>query len=284
MQKPPGIEYFDNLEDAINEAIETLRFSITEGSPAIAEELQDLIAIFEKRGVFIKQTSANVRLLNEISRKIDTILDKSVLPLSTKELLKELPANAELVNGYFAATFKEFSLSKPIYKAVTDFYVQYTADAMIGQGVNQQFKQGIVDILRQGVKNGISTTEAKKQILKYVVEDDKLAKQASQVASDALHQYNAEYTEVLTHDLGLSHYYYKGTKIDTTRQFCASRVGKYFTEKEVEGWASLKWDGKIPGTTAKNIKMLRGGYNCRHLLVPVSEEVYKARVGATKPV
>lgn len=284
MQKPPGIEYFDKLEDAILEAVESLKTSITAGSSEIAEALQDLVAMFEKRGVFIKQTSANVRLLNEISRKIDTILDKSVLPLSTKELLKELPANADLVNGYFSAMFKEFSVSNPIYKAVTEFYVNYTANAMIGQGVNQHFKQGIIDILRQGVKNGISTSEAKKQILKYVVEDDKLAKHASQVASDALHQYNAEYTQTLTHDLGLEHYYYKGTKIDTTRSFCATRYGKYFTKKEVQDWAGQNWDGKIPGTNSRNIFLLRGGYSCRHLLVPVSEEVYKARVGATKPV
>jgi phenylpyruvate tautomerase PptA (4-oxalocrotonate tautomerase family) len=284
MKQPPGIKYFDDLEDAIEGAVNTLQQKVTAGNPTLLEQLQELLGMFEKRGTSIRKSAENLRLLNEMSRRIDAVLQESALPLATRQFLETIPASAELVNGYFASILSDFTSGRPVYNAITQFYTRYTTEALIGQGVNQQFKQGILDVLRQSVKNGISTPEAKKVLAKYVVEDNRLAKQVSQVASDALHQYSAEYTQVVTNDLGLQHYYYKGTKITSTRPFCSTRTGKYFTKKEVEGWAKLEWSGKIPGTNKDNILTLRGGYSCRHLLVPVSEAVYKARVNATKPV
>lgn len=286
MQKPPGIKYFDDLEAQVQAAVNTLNKSVTAGTPAILEELQDLIGMFEKQGQAIKQNSANIRLLNEMSKRIDKILGESVLPVATRQLLASMPEYAALIDGYFVSMLSDFKAGQPVYNAITKFYTDYTANALIGQGVNQQFKQGVIEVLRQSVKNGISSPDAKKLLAEYVVEDNRLAKQASQVASDALHQYSAEYTQVLTDDLGLEHYYYKGTRIESTRPFCSVRVGKYFTQKEVEAWAGLEWSGKIPGTNKDNIYTLRGGYSCRHLLVPVSEAVYEARVNNAiiKPV
>lgn len=284
MQKPPGIQYFDDLEDKIDAAVKTLNKNVTAGTPALLEKLQDLLGLFDKRAGNLKQSSDNIRLLNQVSKEIDAILSESALTPATRELLQAIPESKALVNGYFGSMLADFSDEKQVYQAITQFYTNYTANALIGQGVNQQFKQGVLEVLRQSVKNGISTTEAKKLLAEHVVTDNRLARNASQVASDALHQYSSEYTNVLTDDLGLQHYYYKGTKIESTRPFCAARYGKYFTKKEVEGWASKDWAGKIPGTNKDNIAVLRGGFSCRHLLVPVSKAVYDARVNATKPV
>jgi len=284
MQQPPGIQYFDDLEDKLTAAVKTLNQSVTEGTPALLEKLQDLLALFDKRGGNLKQSSDNIRLLNQVSKEIDAILSESALSPATRELLKAIPESKGLISGYFGAMLNDFSDAKPVYEAITQFYTNYTANALIGQGVNQQFKQGVIEVLRQSVKNGISTTEAKKLLAEHIVTDNRLAKHVSQVASDALHQYSAEYTQALTDDLGLEHYYYKGTKIATSRPFCVTRTGKYYTKKEVESWAKLEWSGKIPGTNKDNITVMRGGYSCRHLLVPVSKAVYDARVIATKPV
>jgi hypothetical protein len=57
---------------------------------------------------------------------------------------------------------------------------------------------------------------------------------------------------------------------DTSREFCDQRHGKYFHRKEVEAWANLSWAGKIQGTNSSNIFIYRGGYHCRHQLIPVS--------------
>ncbi len=64
-------------------------------------------------------------------------------------------------------------------------------------------------------------------------------------------------------DLGLKLFLYVGVQDKLTRPFCASKVGKIFTQEEIN-----KWDNKqgIPAS------IYLGGYNCRHHLRPISEE------------
>lgn len=61
---------------------------------------------------------------------------------------------------------------------------------------------------------------------------------------------------------------YVGGVIQTSRGFCRSHNNKVYTRKEIETiWRSQTWGGKAPG----NPFIVRGGYNCRHLFVPVRE-------------
>ncbi len=61
---------------------------------------------------------------------------------------------------------------------------------------------------------------------------------------------------------------YAGGIIQTTRGFCASHNNRIYTRKEIERiWRTQSWGGKAPG----NPFIVRGGYNCRHLFVPVKE-------------
>lgn len=70
---------------------------------------------------------------------------------------------------------------------------------------------------------------------------------------------------------------YQGRPIDTTREFCRARSGKFFHRKEIEEWgrsASEKpWKGMNKCTNAVNIFLLLGGMKCRHVLIPVRQGV-----------
>lgn len=79
-----------------------------------------------------------------------------------------------------------------------------------------------------------------------------------------------EYAE----SLNLNHAVYSGTIKDNTRPFCLSRVNKIYTRDEIEGWEHQEWKGKgpIPGY---NPLVHLGGYNCRHHLSWISEELVK---------
>lgn len=82
-------------------------------------------------------------------------------------------------------------------------------------------------------------------------------------------------TQQAADQLDVKFYFYQGSEIDTTRKFCEDRRGRYWHKKEVEGWASLQWDGKVEGTNAKTIFIWLGGWygkekGCRHALVPVA--------------
>ena len=67
--------------------------------------------------------------------------------------------------------------------------------------------------------------------------------------------------------LGLSFAVYAGTEIDTTRPFCEDRINNVYTESEILKWNTQDWQGKKPG----DVRIVCGGYNCRHHLNWISE-------------
>jgi hypothetical protein len=64
-------------------------------------------------------------------------------------------------------------------------------------------------------------------------------------------------------------YKYVGGVVPETRPFCEQMNGRTFTETEIRRiWNTQTWAGKRPGDPF----VVRGGYNCRHFLVPVAPE------------
>lgn len=62
-------------------------------------------------------------------------------------------------------------------------------------------------------------------------------------------------------------YRYVGGLIPESRDFCRSMDGRVLTEEEIRRtWSNQSWQGKAPGDPF----VVRGGYNCRHMFVPVA--------------
>ncbi len=93
---------------------------------------------------------------------------------------------------------------------------------------------------------------------------------ARTAVNDMVSIYERTATQAAATSVGAEFFLYQGRPIDTTRDFCRQREGKYWHKKEVESWGSMTWAGQIPGTNATTIFSVLGGYNCRHLLVPVA--------------
>ena len=74
-------------------------------------------------------------------------------------------------------------------------------------------------------------------------------------------------------DLGLKYAVYQGGLIKTSRDFCEQRNGKCFSDDEIMKWESLDWEGKPE--TGYNAMIDCGGYNCRHRLDWISDELAK---------
>lgn len=71
--------------------------------------------------------------------------------------------------------------------------------------------------------------------------------------------------------LGLNYAVYSGTLEEDSRPFCIARVNKVFSRPEIKGWENLQFQGKPkvgydPFTDC-------GGFNCRHHLSWVSDEL-----------
>lgn len=68
---------------------------------------------------------------------------------------------------------------------------------------------------------------------------------------------------------GEKRFTYVGGVVEESRDFCRRMDGQTLTEQEIRDiWASESWQGKEPGDPF----VVRGGYNCRHMWVPVEED------------
>jgi hypothetical protein len=99
---------------------------------------------------------------------------------------------------------------------------------------------------------------------------------ARTAVNDVVSVYERTATAVASDAVGAEFFLYQGRPIDTTRPFCRARAGKYWHRREIEGWADEEWSGKTKGTTSATIFNYLGGYNCRHVLVPVRQDVVPA--------
>jgi len=92
---------------------------------------------------------------------------------------------------------------------------------------------------------------------------------------DLFQQYDRSISKEYADQLNLNYAVYSGTTMSETRPFCSARVGKVFTRKEVESWRNLSFQGKPKNY---NPSTDLGGYNCRHSLDWISDEL-AARFG-----
>jgi hypothetical protein len=94
------------------------------------------------------------------------------------------------------------------------------------------------------------------------------AKRISTVFGDAVFRFDTILTRVRSLFAGVKRFRYVGGTIATTRDFCRSHNNKVYTEIEIKRIWRSSWGGKAPGDPF----VVRGGYNCRHWWVPVSNE------------
>lgn len=170
-----------------------------------------------------------------------------------------------------------------LLKEVHDYASQKAIRDLLDSGVDVNFLDELVDIFKQGVLTGSGKADLIKEFEKYLIGDEKklgkLERYVRQVRSDAVTQYVANYTEVMTEDLGLEFYQYIGNLQDDTRCFCRERANNFYHYKEIEAWGRMDdlgecatgngWAGMIEGTNASSIFTYRGGWNCEHQFVPV---------------
>ena len=93
---------------------------------------------------------------------------------------------------------------------------------------------------------------------------------AKTYASDSIMVFARSVHMLKAESAGLDHFYYVGTAMQTTRDFCRARIGRVFSREKVESWNTMSWKGK-----SGNVWTCLGGYNCRHHLQAVREEWLK---------
>ena len=91
-----------------------------------------------------------------------------------------------------------------------------------------------------------------------------MRKYANQIAHDSIMQFDGQFTKHKGQEAGIDTYKYTGTNITTTRQFCRANLNEIKSEEEWREVFTGNWRGKSGSDPFVN----RGGYRCRHSLIP----------------
>lgn len=276
----PHNQLLEDMQALMGGMLTKLEESLPAANEQLALNVADFIGSLDKtNGGKLIVSSANLKKVAAFRSVLSKVLAKSFYYKAVQKFVQELDEVSGLINLYFSEITNKFSKGKEMYQAVLEASVDTTVDSLVATGLDANFREPVLKALKQNVTSGATVSNVRKSMNELIAGTEEvqplLTRYVNQVSNDAVHQYSASYLSAVSADLGLSHYFYQGTVVDDSRSFCAARAGKYFTEAEVKGWAGLEWAGKAKGTNPQTIFLLRGGYNCRHVLIPVSKELYE---------
>lgn len=273
------------LAEKIEEAIISAASKWVKNITAVQDELYDSVVLrlkgleLDKEG-FIKQNSANRKILREAQGQFDTIVSDTRYQSSLVNYLKIIPKLDELNEAYFKAISDAFTPNKIYIRELRAQTLETINGLILKDGFVAHVKIPLSEILNQNVNTGGSFSGMLEQLRTFIKGNDKiegrLISYSNGIIRDALFQYARSFQQSVVADLGLKWYLYSGGLIDKSRPFCIERAGRYFTEEEIKSWANLQWAGKNPLTTESSIFVLVAGYSCAHQLIAVSELIVPA--------
>lgn len=300
------LKKIDTSISKFNKGIPTIQKNVLDG---ILEELRKL----DLRSGKIKPTVANLRLIASVKNKLQRLILTDDYVTEVKDFAKAFNEITTLQNDYWKSvekTFKPKTLLKEIKKQSITDTVKKLTEAGIGVTIENQ----VSDILRTNITAGGSYRSLEAQLRELLTNtkksDGALLKYTKQITVDSVNTYSAQYSQIVSNDLGVEWYSWQGSEIMTSRPFCQSMVEerRYFHISEVPALLRAEnmfytdnKDGerkKVPiykktglphgfieGTNPGNFFVRRGGYSCGHQARPVSASLVpketKERVEAT---
>ena len=232
----------------------------------------------------ILTTNKNLKILRNVRGDVKKAI---ITPQYKKNVQTYLRGFDELkgINDtyYKAIASGTLNANKQVFNEVKNFSIEATKNSLLDAGIEENLIKPVENILSQNVTSGGSFQDLTEALRKDILGDaktlGKLERYSKQITTDALNQFNANYNETVSKDLGLEFYYYNGSLINTSRSYCIGMIkgdelglegGRYYHKKEIEKSSHLKWAGKIPSTTESTIFIFRGGYQCGHQWLAVS--------------
>jgi hypothetical protein len=295
----PGKAY-NNIEQRIYDALKSFSDRIPALNDELGSYLLDEISRFDRyTGGQIKPSVKNMNTLTSIKNKMLRIILTPKYVDQAREFMRSYNDISSLQNQYWKLNESRFKPT-PMLREIKNLAITTTADKLGEQGIGVGVGDKIMDILRTNVTSGGTYKQLREQ-LKVATQDTEtpsvLRRYLTQVTTDSINQYNAQYTQQVSNDLGYQWYAYQGSDIMTTRPFCNAMTDfRYFHVSEVPRllraedlyYIDPKTQerkkvainpktklpaGMIEGTTPENFFIRRGGWNCAHQIRPVSERL-----------
>lgn len=231
----------------------------------ISDYLIDELEIRDSR---IRMTQNNIGVIN----KLDTV--GSSFGRILKKLFKYIIDGITELLGLTSKDLSKYDVRAiKTGEAVTDRLTKHAATSLNSvlslEIVFADIKQTAISLLSRPESIDLKTM---RRALQNKIVNNKLAERYySRWTSDIYSQYQRLGANEVRKDIGLRFAIYQGGLIESSRTFCEKRNGEVFHEDEVKSWVNLDFEGKPE--SGYNPMVDLGGYNCRHRLDWVSDEL-----------
>lgn len=243
----------------------------------------DIVSLLDEldyTGGNIVINNANLLRIEQIVEQAKDLLTTGEFETVVGELLNEFDVQAETTYKYFNEAFEGFEVPA----IANDMLQQKKREAVVD--LLNSTDQYLTNPMRQGLSNAVTSGASRADVIslfrELILGDEetvgRLERATRQIVSDTFALSDRAVTNAVAEQIGAEWFFYVGGLLDTTRNFCKARNGKYYRKSEVESWGALgDWQGKMAGTNEKTIFVTAGGYNCQHSILPVSESVVPNR-------
>jgi hypothetical protein len=269
---------FDKLvrdkQKLFDQTPENLATASIKAQRQIWNDISDLVQSLETdQDGRVAQTQGNIRKIGEIQNALVSSIAGSEYIDAVRTFLSDIDQGARLSDEIAKEIQRSFQPSE-VVKQLLEISKQNALQSLLGESMRARVTLPFVEQLTASVATRATLSETVKA-LRTVIEGDKdvdgrLVANVKTVAQTAQAIADRNYSAQVNESIGAEWYRYAGSEIDTTRDFCAERHGQYYHKKEIEQWASEKWDGKIAETNERTIFSNAGGWNCRHSIIAVS--------------
>ncbi len=268
----------DSIEGLIIASNETYAGALVKVQSKLYNDLVEILRFVDvDDNGYIKQNAGNRAILRTAQSQFDKTIQGSIYQSALEQHLSVIPVIDDLNTTYFESISSAFKPNRVFIQQLQAQTIESVNSLILQEGLAAQVKIPLNQILGQNINSGTSFSGMLEQVRTFIKGDDtldgRLISYSRGIVRDALFQYSRAYQQSVTADLKLTWYRYIGGVQDTSREFCRDRNGHYYSQKEIESWASLDWKGKNNLTTESSIFLLAGGWNCGHSIVPVSESI-----------
>jgi len=279
-----------DIIDATSTAISEFEAVMPFVEKQLAEKVTKIISQLDTVRGKIKPSIKNLRLLKQLRKEMQGVLADSKYNLAFEKLQDNLKVIDGVNEKYFSAMVEEFTPPKVLAEAQATAVTELTA-SLKGSGINANIVDNMIGMIQKDIIGGANFYDLNKSLREFILSapdvPSRLASYTGQVVTDAVHQYNRIYHEIISDDLGMEWYEYNGALVGDSRCWCVEMVEKRFIHKSefaklLTGKVNNKqcpiYDktglphGMIKGTNIDNLVINCGGWRCNHALFPVSME------------
>jgi hypothetical protein len=252
----------------------------------------------------IQDTPKNYRLLASLDKVFQGFaVDQAKVLLP--QLTQATEAITSISNNYFLtvateSVLKRFDKITVDVKEITDLRFGLKGGKFVRGGVLEDlFSQfggtEVKNIMSKAISGNMDKREFIKQMRGFVTGTDEKPgiseRKWKQFAYDVYQQHDAAYNKKLADEFDMKYFIYQGGLVDDSRDFCAAHNNKVWSTEEAKEW--VNWtpnQGEYPAGYEVKAKMVsafpsymsypgydplvdRGGYNCRHQLGYIPDEL-----------